>query len=110
MDEQTPGWKGDVNRFRALANRLAVVDTRLKEILEAKDPGITLVELYDYLEETILYRADSIEFEMQEFIRIHNDKFDRMPEAFTGTFFDVFDIVQDMQERIFQFINPAARP
>jgi hypothetical protein len=106
LDDQTPGWKGDANRLRGLANHMAVIDSRLVEILDAQDPGMSLLELYDYLEETILYRADSIEFEMQEFIRIHNDKLDRMPKLFVGSFFDVLDIVQEMQERIFEFINP----
>ncbi len=110
LDDQTPGWNGDAFRLGALANHMAVIDSRLVEILEAQDPGLSLLELFEYLEETILYRLDEIENEIQDFLRLHRDNMDRMPKLFVGSFYDVFDIVQDMQERIFEFINPPTRP
>jgi hypothetical protein len=109
-DDNTPGWKGAANRLGALANHLAVVDLRLEEILDAQDPGIHMLELFEYLEETMLYRADSIENEMLDFLRLHNNDMDRMPEVFVDSFFDVFDLIHDMQTKIFEFINPPTRP
>jgi hypothetical protein len=109
-DDNTPGWKGSANRLRALANHLAVIDLRLEEILGVQDPGMPLIELFEYLEETMLYRVDEIEKIMLDFLRLHSKDMDRMPEAFVDSFFDVLDIIHDMQVRIFEFINPPPGP
>ena len=110
LNDQTPGWKGPANRLDALAKQLTVVKLRLYEILDAQDPGVPLIELFEYLEEAILYRLDSIEHEMLDFLRVHSNDIERMPEAFLDSFYEVFDLIHDMQDRIFEFINPPPWP
>ncbi len=109
-EDQTPGWKGPTNQLEAISHHLGVMDNRLEEILEAQDPGRDLLELFAFLTDTMLYRANVVELEMLDFLRLHSNDIEKMPEVFVDAFYDVLSVIGGIQERIEEFINPPTTP
>jgi hypothetical protein len=110
LDDQVPGWRGSSYRLEALGEHLDLLDSRLEASLGASRESPRLLELFEYLEENLLFRLNEIETEFLDFLRVFTNHLTRMPEAYVESLFNAFELIHNMQDRIFEFMTLPIPP
>jgi hypothetical protein len=110
LDDQVPGWKGPSYRLEALGEHLDLLDSRLEESLGASRESPRILELFEYLEENLLFRLNEMDTEFLDFLRVHSIHLTRMPEAYIESLFNAFELIHSMQDRIFEFMTLPIPP
>jgi hypothetical protein len=105
LDAIIPGWKGPGNQLVAISKHVADLDLRLAAVLDVDQDPRHLIELFEYLTDNILFRLNAIEVEIKDFLSLYSNVIDKMPEAFVDAFYEVFELITQMEDRIFEFMG-----